>query len=153
MSNTIYEWNFSDSKNRWKLWYILAISVILWLTIWWIFTKQYWLSFIVILLAWISLFIENNSSETIEVKISDLWIKIWDYFYDFKSIDNYSFIYSWENAIYLRLILNKNTIKKIDLKINNSICADLKNILNQVIDEEKWWELTSTEKLINLLKL
>jgi len=153
MSNTIYEWNFSDSKNRWKLWYILAISVILWLTIWWIFTKQYWLSFIVILLAWISLFIENNSSEIIEVKISELWIKIWDYFYDFKSIDNYSFIYSGENAIFLRLILNKKWIKKIDLKINNIICGDLKGILNQVANEEKWWELSFSEKIINLLKL
>lgn len=153
MSNTIYEWSFSDSKNRWKLWYILAISVILWLTIWWIFTKQYWLSFIVILLAWISLFIENNSSETIEVKINELWIKIWEYFYDFKSIDNYSFIYSGENAIFLRLTLNKKWIKKIDLKIDNYICSKLKNILNQFINEEKWWELTFSEKMINLLKL
>ncbi|MDD3793367.1 MAG: hypothetical protein PHI37_01025 [Candidatus Gracilibacteria bacterium] len=153
MSNTIYEWSFSDSKNRGKLWYILAISVILGLTIWGIFTKQYGLSFIVILLAGISLFIENNSSETIEVKINELGIKIGEYFYDFKSIDNYSFIYSGENAIFLRLTLNKKGIKKIDLKIDNYICSKLKNILNQFINEEKGGELTFSEKMINLLKL
>lgn len=153
MSNTIYEWKFSDSKNRGKLWYILAISIVLWLTIWWIFTKQYGLSFIVILLAGISLFIENNSADIVEIKINELWIKIWDYFYDFKSLDNYSFIYSGENATLLRLSLNKKWIRKIDLKINNSICSDLKNILSQFANEEKWWELTFSEKIINLLKL
>lgn len=153
MSNIIYEWSFSDKKNRGKLWYILAISVILWLSIWWIFTKQYGLSFIVLLIAWVSFFIENNSSDIIDISISELWIKVWEYFYDFSSIEDYSFIYNWENAIYLRLNLNKKWIKKIDLKIDNEICSNLKNTLPNFIKEVKWWELTSSEKIINLLKL
>ncbi len=153
MSNTIYEWSFSDSKNRGKLWYIIAISVILWLAIWWIFTKQYWLSFIVFLIAWISFFIENNSAENIDVNITELWISIWDYFYDFSTINNFSFIYSWNNAILIRLELSKKWIKKIDLKVDDQICSDLKKILPNYIEELKWWELTNSEKLINLLKL
>jgi len=153
MSNTIYNWNFSDSKNRWKLWYIIAISIILGLAIWWIFTKQYWLSFIVFLVAWISFFIDNNSSDDVEVYISDLWIKVGDYFYDYSWINNYSFIYSWSNATFLRLDLNKKWIKRIDLKIDNEICSQLKNILPNFIEETKWWELTNSEKIINLLKL
>lgn len=153
MSNIIYEWNFSDSKDRGKLWYIFAVSIILWLAIWWIFTKQYWLSFIVILIAWISFFIENNSSGSVDIKISDIWIKISDYFYDFSSITEYSFIYLWEEAVFLRLRLNKKGIKQIDLKIDNNIYSDLKNILPNFINEVKWWELTFTEKFINLLKL
>lgn len=153
MSNTVYEWSFSDSKNRGKLWYIIAISVILWLAIWWIFTKQYWLSFIVFLIAWISFFIENNSAENIDVNITELWISIWDYFYDFSTINNFSFIYSWNNAILIRLELSKKWIKKIDLKVDNQICSDLKKILPNYIEELKWWELTNSEKLINLLKL
>ncbi len=153
MSNIIYEWSFSDTKDRGKLWYILAISIILWLSIWWIFTKQYWLSFIVLLIAWVSFFIENNSSDTIEIIISELWIKVWEYFYDFTSIEEYSFIYNWENAIFLRLSLTKKWLKKIDLKVNNEICSDLKNILPNLAKEAKWWELTNSEKIINLLKL
>lgn len=153
MSNTIYKWNFSDTKNRGKLWYIIAISVILWLAIWWIFTKQYWLSFIVFLIAWVSFFIENNSSDTIYVEITDLGVKIWDYFYEFSSINEFSYIYYWDTAILLRLNLNKKGIKQIDLKIDNNICLDLKNILPQYLNEGKWWKLTNSEKLINLLKL
>jgi len=129
MSNIIYEWNFSDTKNRGSLWYIIAISIILWLAIWWIFTKQYWLSLIVFLITWITFFIENNSSEFVNIEISDLWIKIWDYFYDFSSINDFSYIYSWNDATLLRLKLNKKGIKQIDLKINNDICMELKNIL------------------------
>lgn len=153
MSNTIYEWNFSDAKNRGKLWYIIAISVILWLAIWWIFTKQYGLSFIVFLIAWISFFIENNSAETVEITITELWIKVWDYFYDFSAINDFSFIYSWSDAILLRLSLNKKWIKRIDLKIDNEICSELKKLLPNYIEEVKWGELTSSEKIINLLKL
>lgn len=153
MANTIYEWNFSDTKNRGKLWYIIAISVVLGLAIWWIFTKQYWLSFIVFLIAWISFFIENNSAEIVEINITELWIEIWDYFYDFSAINNFSFIYKWSEAILIRLDLNKKWIKRIDLKINNEICSDLKKILPNYIEEVKWWELSSSEKIINLLKL
>ncbi len=153
MSNIIYEWNFSDTKNRGSLWYIIAISIILWLAIWWIFTKQYWLSLIVFLITWITFFIENNSSEFVNIEISDLWIKIWDYFYDFSSINDFSYIYSWNDATLLRLKLNKKGIKQIDLKINNDICMELKNILPNYLNEVKWWKLTNSEKLINLLKL
>lgn len=153
MSNIIYEWNFSDTKNRWSLWYIIAISVILWLAIWWIFTKQYWLSLIVFLITWVTFFIENNSYEFVNVEITDLWIKIWDYFYDFSSINEFSYIYYWNDVTLLRLKLNKKGIKQIDLKIDNSICLNLKNILPNYLNEGKWWKLTTSEKLINLLKL
>jgi hypothetical protein len=153
MMNIIYKWTFSDEKNRWKLWYIIAISVILWLAIWWIFTKQYFLSFIIILIAWIYSFVENNSSDIIEVIINDSGIKINEAFYDYSKIENFSFIYSWEELIYLRLILNKKWIKKIDLRINNKIWKELKEILPNFIKEAENWELSGTDKLINILKL
>ena len=150
---TIYKWNFDDNKNRGKLWYVIAISIVIGLSLWWILTKQYWLSFIIILIAWISFFIENNSSDNIEVEINELWIKVEWFFYDFSKINKYSFIYLWENAILIRLILNKKWIKNIDLKINNNICADLKQILSNYLEESENEELSTSEKLINLLKL
>ena len=153
MDNLIYKWTFSDNKNRGKFWYIIAISVVLWIAIWWVLTKQYWLTFIILLVAWIGFFIENNSSENIEVQLNDLWIKIWDYFYDYNKIEKYWFIYNWENAEYLRIYINKSGLKKIDLKIDNKICKDLKNILVGYLTEEEKTELTSSEKLINFLKL
>jgi hypothetical protein len=153
MENLIYEWSFSDNKNRGKFWYIIAISVVIWLAIWWVITKQYGLTFIVFLISWIVLFIENNSNENIEIKINDLWIKISDNFYDYKKIKNFWFIYSWDDAVILRLNLNSKWITKIDLKINNQICSNLKNILPNFLEEVDNSELTSWEKIINFLKL
>jgi hypothetical protein len=150
---TIYKWNFSDDKGRGKLWYAIAISFVIGISIWWILTKQYWLSFIIILISWIYFFIENNSSDEIDVEINELWIKIAWFFYDFSKIDKYSFIYNWEHAIILRLMLNKKWIKNIDLKINNSIYSELKQILPSFLEESENWELTTSEKFINLLKL
>ena len=76
MSKVIYEWEFDDNKNRWTLWYIIALSIVLWLSIWWFFTKQYWMSFIILLIAWLVYFVENNSSDEIKVEILDLWINV-----------------------------------------------------------------------------
>lgn len=153
MENILYYWEFSDEKNRWTFWYIIAISVVIWLVFWWVFTWQYWLSIIAILGAWVMFFIENNTSKEIKVEISTLWIKIWENFYDFWKIENFSFIYNKENAVFLRLILNKRWISLINLKIDNKICSDLKTILPNFIKEEKDWELSTSEKIINLLKL
>ena len=149
----IYNWEFSDDKNRWKLWYTIAISAVIWLSIWWVLTKQYWLSFIIIFISWIYFFVENNSSEHISVDINELWIKIDWFFYDFSKINKYWFIYHWEHAVALRLMLSKKWIKNIDLKINNDICWELKQILPNFLEEAEDSELTTSEKLINLLKL
>lgn len=149
----IYKWEFSDEKNRGIFWYTIAISIVIWLTIWWILTKQYWLSFIVLLISWITFYIENNSSDIIKIEISNLWIKIWDYFYDYSKIDNFSFIYNQENAILLRLKLNKKWIKNIELKIDNEICENLKEILPDFIEESWKTEQSASDKLINFLKL
>lgn len=153
MENTIYNWSFSDDKNRWILWYILAISIIIWLTFWWIIAWQYWLSLVIILIAWVSLFIENNSEKIIFVEITTLWIKIWEIFYDFSKINSFYFVYDKQNAVYLRLSLSKKWIKTINLKVDNKICEDLKQILPSIIKEEKDWDLSTWEKIINILKL
>jgi hypothetical protein len=154
MDNIIYNWSFNDSTNRGKLWYIIAISFVLWLVVWWIFTKQYWLSFIILFIAWIAFYVENNSSDVVEVFINDSWVKIWGTFYDFSKIESYSIIYSWEQAILLRLTFIKKWFNnQVDLKINNEIWKDLKGILPNYIQENKDGELTSSEKLISFLKL
>lgn len=153
MEKLIYKWQFFDKKERGKLWYIIIISVFFWIIIWWILTKQYWLSFITALVLWVTFFIENNSPDYIEANITELWIKVWEIFYDFSKIETYSFIYSWENAILLRLNLRKKWLKILDLKIDNNILLDLKEILPSFIEENPDWKLSTSEKLISFLKL
>ena len=149
----LYSWIFTDEKNRWQLWYIITLSIVIWLVIWWFLTSQYWLSFLVLLLAWIVFYIENNSSSEIKVEINELWIKIDNNFYDFSKIDSYTIIYDKDEAILLRLKLNKKWIKVIDLKIDNKIALEIKEILPNYIKENKKEDLSFTDKIIKLLKL
>lgn len=149
----LYSWKFPDIKERGQLWYIIILSIVIWLVIWWFFTKQYWMSFIVLLLTWIIFYIENNSDDNVTVDISELWIKIWLSFYDYSKIDSYTLIYEWENAVILRLILNKRWIKVLDLKIDNSVAIELKLILPEFIKENEKEDFSFTDKIIRMLKL
>ena len=149
----IYSWEFSSKKDRWNLWYIVMLSIVIGLVIWWFLTKQYWMSFIILLIAWLSYFIENNSEDIIEVLLNELWIKVWETFYDFSKINSYTFIYSWENAVMLRLDLNKKWLRHIDLRVDNNITTELKNILPKFIEENPKQDLSFTDRIINLLKL
>lgn len=153
MSEYIYEWEFDDTKDRWTLWYVIALSVVIWLSIWWFFTKQYWMSFIVLLIAWLAYFVENNSEDIIKVQINNLWIKISETFYNYSHISSYAIIYRWEEAELLRLFLNKKWIKSIDVKINNNIVDNIRNAINNNLNEEAKIELTFLEKIIQILKL
>jgi len=149
----IYNWSFSNDKNRWSLWYIIALSVIIWLVVWWFLTRQYVMSFLIILIAWVSFFIENNSEENTNVFITNLWIKINNSFYDFSKISSYTLIYDDENATLLRLSLVKKWIKYLDLNIDNNIALELKSILPNFIKEDEKTELNFSDKLIRILKL
>ena len=149
----LYSWKFTDIKERGQLWYIIVFSIIIWLVIWWFITKQYWMSFVIILLTGIIFYTENNSSDEINIKITELWIKIEMNFYDFSKIDSFTLIYEWENAVLLRLQLNKKWIKIIDLKIDNTVALELKEILPNFIKENKKEDLSFIEKIIRILKI
>ncbi|PZM85552.1 hypothetical protein DLH72_02060 [Candidatus Gracilibacteria bacterium] len=153
MENIIYSWNFSEEKNRGALWYIIAISVIVGVVFWGIMTKQYGLSIVIMLAAGVTFYLENNSGTLVNVSISSLGIKIGENFYDFGKINNFSFIYYKGNAVYLKLVLNKRGLKALNLRVDNKVCEDLKQILPNFLKEEKDGDLSFTDKLINILKL
>lgn len=153
MENIIYSWSFNDKKDRSPTWYMIFLSIMIGLVIWWFFTAQYGMSFVVILLSGLIYFMENNSSDVIEVGINELWIWIDNNFYDYSRIKNFWFIYEREQATHLRLIMLKSSIRQIDLWVNNEITAELKSILPNFIAETNDSELTFTEKLIKILKL
>lgn len=153
MNEIIYSWVFSNDKNRWSLWYVIAFSVVIWMVVWWFLTKQYVMWFLIILISWVSFFIENNSEENNSVYVTELWIKINNTFYDYSKISSYTFIYDWDNATFLRLVLIKKWIKYVDLDIDNNIVLELKHILPNFIKEDENWELSFIDKLIKILKL
>lgn len=153
MSNILYSWKFDDKKNRSQLWYIIAFSVVIWLAVWWFLTKQYWMSFIVLLVSGFFIFIENNSDDTIEVKISDMWMYIWNTFYEYDSISKYATWYQWDSADFIRIYLKKKWIAVLDLKTNNEIINDIHGYLNQYIENNGKVELSQSDKIIRLLNL
>jgi len=153
MSEYLYTWEFDDKKTRWSLWYIIALSFVIWFSIWWFFTKQYWMSFIILLLAGLVYFVDNNSSDSVEVKISNIWVNIAWVLYDYKNIKSFWIVYKWDEPLFLRLFLNRKWLKNIDVQINNNIIENVKNALtNNVLESEKI-DLSPVEKIILLLKL
>lgn len=153
MSEKIYSWEFNDNKNRWALWYIIALSIVFGISIWGFFTKQYWLSFIILFIAWLTFYVENNSEDKIIVQITDLWVIIAWILYDYSSINSFWIIYKWVDPILLRLNLNKKWINQINVKINTKNINDIKYILLDYIEEVPQIELTFSEKMIEILKL
>ncbi len=149
----LYSWTFPDEKNRGQLWYIIVLSIIIWLVIWWFLTKQYWMSFIILLLSGIIFYIENNSNDNVKIDINELWIKVDDFFYDYSKIESFTLIYEWENAIVCRLNLQKKWIKQLDLKIDNTVALELKQILPNYIKENEKEDFSFTDKIIRILKL
>jgi len=149
----LYTWTFPDEKNRWKLWYIIVLSIIIWLVIWWFLTKQYWMSFVVLLMSGLVFYFENNSPDNIKVEVWELGIKVEDYFYDYSKIESYTLIYEWENAVICRLNLIKKWIKQLDLIIDNNVALELKKILPNFIQENEKQDFSFTDKIIKLLKL
>lgn len=154
MSDLLYNWIFSSKQDRSPLWYTIAVSIAIWLVIWWFLSKQYWMSFFIIMLIWYIFYIENNSNDTVNVNITSQWIKVDTNFYAFSNISSFTLIYENENPILLRLnISNKMSIWSVDVWINNNIALDIKNILSQFLEENNKEQLTFIEKIIKILKL
>jgi len=149
----LYSWSFNSKKQRGSLWYIIIISIAIGFIIWWFINKIYWLSFVIMILAWLMYFIENNSPDEINVSITELWIQVWNNFYDFGEINSFTMIFDWSNPYLLRLKLTKKWLKQLDLYINEDNANDIKTLLLNFIEENWKEQLTFTEKMIRLLKL
>ncbi|MDA9129261.1 hypothetical protein N9J72_02170 [Candidatus Gracilibacteria bacterium] len=150
---SLYSWSYEDSKNRSPLWYMIALSVAIGLIIWGFFTRQYGMSIVVMLIVGFFFYIENNSEDQVDVDITELGIKVQDMFYDYSRIAGYSFIYSRDQAMFLRLNLKKRGIGTANLNIDNDIASNIRQILPNYIEEQDKQEVTLTERILHKLKL
>lgn len=153
MEDFIYSWKFSDKKERSTLWYILAVAIVIGIAIWWITTSQYGLTFIIILAAGVFFFVENNTSDEIEVFLNDVGIKIDSNFYEYSKIQSYSYVFVEENPVQIELLINKKWLKTTRLTVDKNIYSQLQMILPKFLEEWENLELSSSEKIINFLKL
>ncbi|MFA5917077.1 MAG: hypothetical protein WC850_02460 [Candidatus Gracilibacteria bacterium] len=151
--NILYSWEFEDKKDRGPYWYIIALSIIIGIAIWGFMTGQYGMSFVVLFISGIFYFIENNSEDIVKVTLTDIGVQIGKNFYEYTKIANYSYIYENDTPIFLRLVINKVSLKNMDLDIDQKIIQDLKDILPNYMEEDTKGELSVMEKLIHKLKL
>ncbi len=149
----LYSWEFNSEKQRSALWYTLAISIVIGLVIWGFLTKQYGMSFVILLISGIFYYLENNSEEIINVDITGLGIGVGQKFYDYGNIDSYTLIYAGNKAVYIRLNLIKKWIRYIDLHIDNEIAENLQSILPSFITENGKQDLSLSDKIIAWMKL
>lgn len=152
-NNILYNWSFSNDKNRGNLWYVIALSIMIGIVVWWFLSRQYVLSFLAILIAGVYFFVENNSEEIMYISITPLGFKLNNTFYDYSKIRSFSLIYEGENAVVLRLNLIKKGLKYLDLPINNEIALALKEVLPNFLKEDENGELGLSDKVIKILKL
>lgn len=150
---TYLNWKFNSKKEKSQLWYIIAFSMVIGLSIWGFATNQYAMSFVIILLAWIYMYTENNTEDEIEVFITDLWVKVGEAFYEYKKIQNFNLIYDWDTASILRLKLKTKGVWVLDLDINNELASGISEVLPNFVEESENIEVTFVEKLIKFLNL
>lgn len=151
--NLIYSWSFSNKKNRWKMWYIIAFSIAIWLIIWGALNRMYIMSFVIILLSWVYFFVENNSDDDTEVKLFETWIEIWGSFYDYSRVNWYSIVYRQNAPVILRIRIKLKTLNSLDIPINAQILNDISDWLPYVMTQEDEEETTFIEDVINYLKI
>ena len=150
----MFNWFYSSNKNKTKTWYIVAITIVLSLALWWLVQWIYAMTIVVLLLAWVYFLVENNSSDTIWILINDEWIFIWNQLYAYSQLESFSVIYSWSNPIILRLKLKWNNSNSVDIYLVEWInIGDLRTFLSRYINEDSEIELSFLEIILHLLKL
>ncbi|MDC0506156.1 hypothetical protein OAN96_01025 [Candidatus Gracilibacteria bacterium] len=152
-NKALYSWEFNGEKQRSALWYTSAISILVGLVIWGFLTNQYGMSFVLLLIAGIFYYLENNGDEIIQVDLTKLGIGVNKNFYDYGNIGSYTLIYAGKQAIYLRINLLKKGIRYVNLHIDNEIADQITQILPEYISENAKKDLSFSEKLAHWLKL
>lgn len=150
----MYSWEFNSKKEKSGSWYITAIVVAIWLIIWWYFSELYIMSIVIIMVVWVYFLVENNSPDIIEIKIDSNWILISDAFYDYPKIESFAIIYDKNIPLFLRLRLNVRWIKLVDVPLDTGLnTGELRNFLLWYIEEDTKSEMSTSDRIINYLKL
>ncbi len=154
MWEVLYSWRFSSKKERSAVWYMIALSVVIGIVIWGFITRQYGLSLVLLLAAWIVFYVENNSEDEVSVNITETGIQLADSFYDFSKINQYIFMTNGNQTVMVRFFINKwRSNRFLDIDIDSQITQDLKSILPNFLPEGQAQELSITDKIIHLFNL
>lgn len=99
----MFTWQVVSKEHRSSQWYMIGGAIILALVFWGIFMGMYALSVVVLLLAGVAVFANNNTPDTTEIVIDENGIQIGQAFYEWTQVGAYALQHDNGRAILLRL--------------------------------------------------
>jgi hypothetical protein len=147
-------WSFSSRHDHSASWYIIAIVVVLMLVVYGIVQGLYLMSVVSFLFAGVYLLMENNSTPTTAVEITDAGIQVGGSFYGYTQFARFSIVSIADTPAFVRLYPNKRLSPIIDIPFAGGVdIGDLRAYLSSHIEEEKNNTLSNADALIHAMKL
>jgi hypothetical protein len=149
----MFNWQVPGRKNHTAKWYITAGIFALSLAIWGIFTQIYALSVVVVILCGVYIMLENNAPDFVDAIANENGIGIWEVFYDYGQIENFTIIFHGQVAEALRLKLKISNLRTMDIPLIDTPVADIRAFLLGYLPEGEGIELGFVDKMIDRMGL
>lgn len=149
----MYSWKFSTEKERWPYWYLIAFAVVIWLSIWGVLNKIYIFSFLIFLISWVYLYLENSTNSDVFIEIKDEWVYINSVLYEFEKMSSFGFVFRDSEPIILRFFLKWKWLKNLDIDIDKEIYEQIDWPLSSVLEKKSELKESNLEKFINFINL
>lgn len=97
---------------------------------------------------------ENNSSPSTSVEIDQNGVKVWNSYYEMKSLEKFAIIRKEHTPLYLRLSPRKKLSPVISIPLTTAVDIDaLRDFLASLMEEDKDATLTNSDALIHAMRL
>ena len=150
----MFSWIYNVKKNKWKLWYLIAIAIILAFALWGLIMGLYAMTIVVLLLAWVYFLVENNSNNDVTVIIDEAWVTISNTFYSYSQLDYFAIIHSWNRPLLLRIKHKWNNSSFTDVYLIEWLnISEIRIFLSDYIQEKSNVEMTFVEMILYMLKI
>ncbi len=138
---------------RTKKWYAGAITAVVLLVIYGLATNSWTFSIVVLITAGVYYYLHSDDTPVIEIKISDIGLKVGQRVYPFTDLKTFWIDYQPPNHQTLNLV-NKNQYKEeVSVQMHGQNPSEVRRILTQYLPEWEEREKNLTESLTNFIGL
>jgi hypothetical protein len=150
----MFTWSFATHKEHSPTWYIVAIVIILMLVVYGIVEQLYLMSVVAFLFAWVYLLMENNSTPTTQVDVSDRGIQVGGSFFEYSAYSRFAIVSIADIPSFIRLYPIRKLAPIIDIPLSHDIdSAPIRSFLSEIMEEEHNNTASNADTLIHAMKL
>ncbi len=154
METPVYSWAFETRFQRWKQWYMIAITLILTLIVVSFLLGAYPLGIIGILFVGVYLLYDINAPELTHVDINSLGISINGDLNTYLKIGEFGIIRITEWPTILRIVIKNHFINSLDIFVDPAVdIEDLRVFLSNFIPENPSIRFSIIERILLGLRL